>query len=237
MDRLRRLTKRIVPRGSRIFELLETTYHLRFALAEKRALKLFHDRMARATDPFVVQIGANEGDDEFYDDIVDYDPRGVLVEPQKEVFESLRLAYAQHPKIQLENVAIAATPGTRKLFKARRSHIGNFPTSGLASFVPDRNGLADEGDDQLCVEEVNCMRFRELIDKYAVDQITYLQIDTEGYDFEILKGIDFDHAKPDMLRYEYINLTDAEQAESLSMLEDAGYATIKLAIDVFAYQR
>ena len=38
-----------------------------------------------------------------------------------------------------------------------------------------------------------------------------------------------------MLRYEYINLEDDEQRACLGILQSAGYTTLTLAIDVFAY--
>ncbi len=86
------------------------------------------------------------------------------------------------------------------------------------------------------METVNCITFDDLLKKHKISHITYLQIDAEGYDFEILRSIDFDTMKPDMLRYEYVNLERDEQQNCLAILRDAGYTTLILPIDVFAYQ-
>jgi FkbM family methyltransferase len=193
--------------------------------------------MQACDDPFVIQIGANDGNDRFRRHVERYRPRGILVEPQRDAFDVLRQSYANQPQIRLANVAIAESAGPRPLYRSDRARIGAFPTSGLASLVPEKNGLAREGAQRLRTETVSCITFSELVANFDVRHVTYLQIDTEGYDFEILRSIDFDRLKPDMLRYEYVNLNADEQAACRALLRDAGYRMLTLAIDVFAYRR
>ena len=50
--------------------------------------------------------------------------------------------------------------------------------------------------------EVPSMTFSELCEKHNVINIHYLQIDTEGYDAEIIKSIDFKHVSIDIIKYE-----------------------------------
>lgn len=231
----RQLVKRIVPRGTWLFDLLEAVLHSAFSMRERRAERIFAGRMRASPAPFVIQIGANDGDDEFHDYVEQFEPNGVLVEPQKTAFADLRRAYAGYPGIVLENVAIAEEAGQRTLYMSKDQYIGDFPTSGLATLVPEKSVLAKEDAADLCSQEVSCITFDGLIRKHRVKDITYLQIDTEGYDYRIVRSIDLDRIRPDMIRYEYINLSDKEQSELLERLHDAGYLTLTLAIDVFAY--
>lgn len=46
------------------------------------------------------------------------------------------------------------------------------------------------------------MTFMELCEWYEITDIHYLQIDTEGYDAEIIKSIDFAKVNIDIIKYE-----------------------------------
>ena len=61
-----------------------------------------------------------------------------------------------------------------------------------------------------------------------------IQIDTEGYDFEILKLINFHNYHPDLLVYEHVHLGEIERAAAKQLLESASYETAQLATDTIA---
>jgi hypothetical protein len=46
------------------------------------------------------------------------------------------------------------------------------------------------------------MTFMELCEKHDIKHIDFLQIDTEGYDAQIIKSIDFSKVDIDILKYE-----------------------------------
>jgi len=48
-------------------------------------------------------------------------------------------------------------------------------------------------------------------------------IDTEGYDYEVLKQIDFQRFRPSLVIYERVHLSDAAKKASVDMLNKAGY--------------
>ena len=50
-----------------------------------------------------------------------------------------------------------------------------------------------------------------------------LQIDTEGFDYEIIKSIAFDRYKPDIIIYEYLHLTLYQNFACIEFLQDKGY--------------
>lgn len=50
---------------------------------------------------------------------------------------------------------------------------------------------------------VPCMTLNEIFNKFAVTDVDYLAIDTEGHDFEALEGLDFNAVKPKEIRFEH----------------------------------
>ena len=61
--------------------------------------------------------------------------------------------------------------------------------------------MDDWGNDFVEIEAPS-MTFNDLCDKYEIRHIDFLQIDTEGYDAEIIKSIDFTKIKIDTIKYE-----------------------------------
>jgi len=66
------------------------------------------------------------------------------------------------------------------------------------SLVP----MDDWGDDLTIIESIG-LTFNQLCQKHNINHITYLQIDTEGYDSEIIRSIDFTKVSIDNIKYEY----------------------------------
>jgi hypothetical protein len=65
------------------------------------------------------------------------------------------------------------------------------------------------------------------MERHRISEIDLLQIDAEGYDYEILKSIDFSTwSGPRLINYERVLLLDQED-ECRAMLKAAGY---KLAL-------
>ncbi len=87
------------------------------------------------TDFRFIQIRANDGfsGDPIYRFIQEFDWTGILVKPQKEVFEAkLQILYDKNPKIHLENIAVAEENGHMTLYKVAFSN--SRWTTGLTSF-------------------------------------------------------------------------------------------------------
>lgn len=58
---------------------------------------------------------------------------------------------------------------------------------------------------------------------FDINRIRYLQIDTEGYDFEILKSINLDFFRPDIIKMEFCNLSDIDKFNATKYLADHSY--------------
>ena len=190
----------------------------------------------RAEDFLVVQIGACDGimDDPIHDWIQKYAWSGILVEPQHDEFQRLAATYADNTKLHLENVAIASTSGLRTLYKISPDAIKEDWQRGTASLLP-KPGLLELG--LVATETIQCITLNDLMYKYAVKHVDMLQIDVEGYDFEIIKLIDFNLIKPSAICYEHRNLGFADRKACEHRLITAGYTLLRMQYDTAAIRR
>ena len=58
-----------------------------------------------------------------------------------------------------------------------------------------------------CKKKSDSITFNSLCKKYFIKNIHYLQIDTEGFDSEIIQSIDFNNINIDIIRYEKWNFS------------------------------
>ena len=146
-------------------------------------------------DKVLVQIGTNQGNDDFNRICRRSRPsRVILVEPLAQLNPIIAKSYRRVKNVQVENVAITdVDKGFVDLVIPRGRGYG------LAHFslLP----MNDWGDDLERVR-VPSMTFGQLCEKHGIANIHYLQIDTEGFDAEIIKTIDFDRIAIDILKYE-----------------------------------
>jgi hypothetical protein len=66
---------------------------------------------------------------------------------------------------------------------------------------------------------------RTLFERHGVAHVDLLAIDAEGWDFRILRQLDFSRHRPRLIRCEYINLPPDEQAAIRDLLNGQGYVT------------
>jgi FkbM family methyltransferase len=195
-------------------------------------LDIFRDILRAHAPPaapgfYFVQIGANDGVS--YDSVrpyvIEYGWRGVLVEPQPKPFARLVKNYEGIGNVSFVNAAIATTRGKLPFFANEDDLLGGFRES-----VTRGNALAG----RVQQIEVDAMTFDDLVAQESISRIDLLAIDTEGYDLQILKTIDFTTVLPRVIRYEICNLTDAEFAESEALLARHGYRFFLMGIDAIA---
>jgi len=75
------------------------------------------------------------------------------------------------------------------------------------------------------IERVRCLTIHQLMERHGIAQLDLLQMDAEGYDYSILKTIDFALTRPHFINYERVLLHDDEPA-CRAMLTAAGYALL-----------
>ena len=180
----------------------------------------------------------------------------VLVEPVVEYFDRLRAAYDGLPCVRFENAAIAETSGTRDFFRMNADPVGHgYPSwlTGLGSLREERmTSLWDRYEmghgqddyeairrfvrDHRVVEPVRCLTFHDLVRRHAIEEIDLLQIDAEGYDYRILRTIDFTRIRPSFVNYERVLLQD-DEAACRELMAGAGYALIDWGQDTLCVRR
>ncbi|MBU2977956.1 FkbM family methyltransferase [Alteromonas sp. C1M14] len=194
----------------------------------------------RQEKPFsFIQVGAMDGkkfDPIFHHVSEAMNVKGVLLEPNREMFEQLRINYKNKEGLEFLNMAIDSVSGCRVLHKIPQKHIesGDIPewALGISSFYNDRNALGGKQiDDEtfeklraMMVEEsVECTTFDTLLGKDHFAYLDLLQIDTEGHDWQVLSTFPIDVIKPLVINFEYYNMPQAEIHAALEWLDTNGY--------------
>lgn len=200
-----------------------------------------------------LQIGGNDGyiNDPIYKFIKRYPSKGIIAEPQKEVFNRrLKRTYKGENYVYLENVAIAQEEGFAKLYQLAISN--SRWATGLASFDKKvleyqittervqrkarKEGVFIPVDEDTWIkfEEVICTTLASLLDKHSFSYLDLLQIDTEGYDYEIIKSINFNQLKIDHISYEQTHLSMNDRKACQELLRSQNYDINIYGEDVLA---
>ena len=190
------------------------------------------DLAVRNEEIAFLQIGAFDGvtDDDLREVIANYPVRGILVEPQPAVFKRLEERYGDHPRLTLVNAAVDRTSGSRAFYTTRDqlSTMASFSRQHLRKHrIPSR---------EITAQRVECLSIPDLMTRCGFDSIDLLQIDAEGYDYEIIKSLDFDQTRPSVIRFEFAHFSRREIDECLRTLSDRGYRFLVENKDVIAVQ-
>jgi FkbM family methyltransferase len=158
-----------------------------------------------------IQVGANDG--VYVDPLRSYVQRfgwrGVLVEPQPDVFARLVENYRdQADRLIFENVAIAPRDRQVVLYRVpgltavadQTMQDSLSVTSAHPQVVARQGGVAAHQLEQVLVPAV---RLDELIERHALTDLDLLQIDCEGYDGEVLQAIDLSRHRPRLIQFEH----------------------------------
>ncbi|MDP2599232.1 MAG: FkbM family methyltransferase [Deltaproteobacteria bacterium] len=205
-------------------------------------LNFFSDRLqSMQEEVFFIQIGAMDGktQDPIYDLVRSRGWRGILVEPMKDHFEKLKENYAGCEGLIFENIAIAEHTGAGTMYRipAQTVHDKKLPRWGLqaSSFFPDRNALAWDGIRPHVIQEtVDCLSLPDLLAKHHVKDVHVLQLDAEGYDYRILRQLDFKRFKPYIINLEIVNMTLSELGHCKQLLDKHQYLYSKTGYDLLA---
>lgn len=179
-----------------------------------------------------LQIGAYDGvgEDDLRDLVMAHKLRGVLVEPQPDAFARLQRTYRDQPQVTLLQAAVAEEEGTRKLYCVRGQ------ASMAASFVREhlhKHGIRDR---DIVTQEVPCHTVESALRAAGLRKVDLLQIDAEGYDWPIIRSIDFTRLRPQILRFEYRHMGDRDADKCVKLLAEHGYQFIVENLDIIAVQ-
>lgn len=221
-------------------------YDLRYGIAEV----IINSILRHKREAVVVQIGAFDGksNDFLFDHLAKYPTRAIMVEPQPEAFKVLEKNYAQVPGVVFERAAIASEDGELPLYRIREEYHSSFRLAPqLASFdkkhlqnalsLDHLVGLPEDRDE--CIESipVQGITMNTLLAKHSVTVMDILQIDTEGFDFEIIKMIDFEKIVPQLINFEIGHLSHDETDECMAFLAERDYMMMRYGINMLAMQK
>ncbi len=198
---------------------------------------------------FFVQIGANDGEtnDPVFPYITKCNLSGIVVEPQPDVFKLLQATYKNYNNVKCVNIAIAKETGTKPFYLAKESFKTeeNFKrVTGIASLNKEvikrtlKKKIPKYADVNDYIQEVllNTCSLNDLIKKYKVEKIDMIQLDCEGYDYEIVKMFDFDQFSPSLINFESSHLSYGDRKECEHLLETQGYKWFRHGGDTCAYK-
>jgi FkbM family methyltransferase len=140
----------------------------------------------------------------------------------------LQHTYRNQRQVTLLQAAIAETEGMRDLY-CHRSH-----ASMAASF--DRQHLRKHGisEHDIVAQPVPCHTVESALRVGGLSNVDLIQIDAEGYDWPIIRSIDFARIRPRMIRFEYRHMADADADACLAHLALHGYRFILESNDIIA---
>jgi len=177
-----------------------------------------------------LQIGAFDGvnNDPLNDLIKKHDLKGIVVEPQPQAFDLLKENYKSTNNLVFVNAAISNKDETKPFYTTKTEAIQ------VASFNKQHLIKRNVPVTHIAEVEMQCFTINTLLEQNNFSSLDLIQIDTEGYDFEIVKTIDFTKVQPLVIRYEHEHLSPSDFSNSLELLADQGYQFIVERRDVVA---
>ena len=133
-------------------------------------------------------------------------------------------------KNEIKNFYFVKETSIHKLKKHWSSGIGSFNKQHIFDHKSKRFKIEEEDIDKVSIETI---RFKDLVDKYNINQIDKLLIDVEGSEFAILNDIDLNSINIKKILFEYkhfdgFQTTGKRLEEILIKFVENGYTTKKI---------
>jgi FkbM family methyltransferase len=188
-----------------------------------------------------IQIGSNDGvkNDPLRKNILAANWKGILVEPDYTIFQKLVHNYSGVADLIFENIGIAGENGSLLFHYIDDvsekdpgwfDQVGSFDENTFLKNISFHPGLTNRHK----TKEVPVMTLQNLIRKHHIQQLDLLHSDAEGYDFEILQGLDLEKLCPRIVVFESGWLRNFELNELLQKFSSHHYQIYKDGIDHIA---
>ena len=185
---------------------------------------------------FFIQVGAHDG--MMHDPLCYFLSKnewsGILIEPQEDILKIFKDRYKNRSNLLFYTLAVHPNQSRVKLYTIKNPI--NYSQTGWATILSGRlsNGKSKK---ELGIKDVKAMPLMDIVKKSKFKMIDLLQIDTEGFDYEVLKMFNFKIFKPILIQFEYIHLSKNDYKNSLNLLSNHGYKTIKKKNDIIAIKK
>lgn len=176
---------------------------------------------------YFIEIGAMDGItfDPFYKISKILNLKGLLVEPNPVQFKRLAKTYRGRDVI-LENIAISNKDGDCDLYI-------NTKSPGQTSTLYNSNIKKSNTIKKITVK---CLKYTSLLNKYNINELSFVHIDAEGLDYIIIKDILNSSVHPIMIEFEANILTSNEDAKKcIQVLTDNDYKVFHLKYKFACY--
>ena len=185
---------------------------------------------------YFVQVGAHDGimHDPLHQFLSKNEWSGVLVEPQKDMLKQFQERYKHRSNLLFYSLAAHPKKSTVELITVKKPT--NYSQTGWATLITDRLSN-NKNENELEIINVEAMHLMKIIEDSGFEIIDLLQIDTEGFDYEILQMFNFELYKPLLVHYEYVHLSKIDYENSIELLRKNGYKTIKKNSDIIALKK
>lgn len=192
-----------------------------------------------------VQIGAHDGkrDDPINRYIKKYKWKGLLVEPVPRYFDDLRKTYRDQSGLKFANYAVGKKSGiasiygvserapwwmwqlvrTKDSFSKKVLLRRTWYIPGLANYVEEK--------------KVKTAKLGQLLRSYGIGHVNLMVVDTEGYDYEVLKQVEMTKSSPDMILLEHMHLSSTDCQSAWALLVEHGYVVTNDRQNTFAYKK
>lgn len=172
----------------------------------------------------ILVIGGNDGlsFDNLFQQIRYSEIKGLVLEPSQKYFNLLKSNLKHFPNLILLPIGLHKTGSILPLYQLNEQGLKKMPNwgQGLGSFSKDHLLKFDcLSESDLEVEWVQAKSFMQVVEENNLRLVDYLQIDTEGFDGEIIKMIDFKRFGTRLLKFEWANLSFKEIEEVKSILK------------------
>ena len=179
----------------------------------------------------LIQVGANSGNDDVFNFISenrnDID-LAILIEPIPFIIDTLKNSYKSFNNIIIENIAISDEDTSEFILYYEEN--SNYEVSSFS-----KKHLLDHGCPDYKIKSLNvpCLTINQLLEKYNINELDYLYIDTEGLDVHIISSIDYSKYKIKNIIFEIAHTDGANNrgsncSEILQYLDNLGYSLTPL---------
>ncbi len=181
---------------------------------------------------FFVSIGSNDGisGDPLREFIITKKWSGLMVEPVPHVFSRLQQAYRHTLNVILENVALGNSVGFTDFWFIRKNNVLKSGYDQIGSFDLNQKKVYSKYlhiwprlKEFLTCQKLPTLPLQNIFAKHHIKHVDVLMVDTEGFDYQVLKQINFSKIKPKIIIYEHCNLSPSDKTAAANLLVKNGY--------------
>jgi FkbM family methyltransferase len=179
-----------------------------------------------------IQVGANDGyfHDPLHFMIKKHRWKGIVLEPSEGVIAINAALDYQDGEKEIYKISFSQSRWATGLASFNKSVLERAVQSGHIARCAKRYNeeLPSRVEDYIKGEKIVCISAKTLLEKYRLDKIDWLQIDAEGYDFEIIKMMQINQTHPSVITFEHSHLSKEDYDACVQHLQKNGYAVKRI---------